>query len=171
MKLVQKYFAPTILFICLTSITNILAQVEKFNDPLLDKLSGNWKMKGVVREDSVEYKTECKWTLNHQFFLLHMLDINNPPRFEAVVYIGFNNDKKNYVVHWLDQFGGSYSETLGHGNSNGDSIKILFNYPYGYFRDTFTYLTDKEQWHFLLEDKNEDVEWQKFAEYTLIKEK
>jgi Protein of unknown function (DUF1579) len=169
MKLHQKFFVLIILFFCFTSITNILAQVEKFNDPLLDKLSGNWKMKGVVREDSVKYDTEGKWTLNHQFFLLHMRDINNPPGYEAMVYIGFNNNKKNYVVHWLDQFGGTYSETLGHGNSKGDSINILFNYPDGDFKDTFTYLANKNQWHFLLEDKNKDGTWQKFAEYILEK--
>jgi len=171
MKLNQKSFIPIILFIFLNSITNALAQVEKFDDPLLDNLSGNWNMNGVVREDSVEYKTEGKWTLNHQFFILHMRDINNPPGYEAMVYIGFNNDKKNYVVHWLDQFGGSYSETLGHGNSKGDSIKILFNYPDGDFKDSFTYSATKNQWHFLLEDKNENGEWQKFAEYILKKEK
>ncbi len=51
-------------------------------------------MKGVLGADSVTYKAEGSWVLNHQFFNLKITEISTPPKYEANIYIGYNNQKK-----------------------------------------------------------------------------
>jgi hypothetical protein len=50
-------------------------------------------------------------------------------QYEARVYIGYDSTSKNYVVHWIDMFGGRVSETLGHGTREGNSIKAGVQLP------------------------------------------
>lgn len=42
-----------------------------------------------------------------------MKDVSSPPNYEAMVFIGYDNTSERYVVHWIDVFGGRFSETLG----------------------------------------------------------
>ena len=121
-----------------------------FRDELLDTLVGDWKV-------SVKFKTRTaentEWVLNHQFLLLHMKDLNTPPQYEANIYIGYDNTSDRYVAHWIDVFGGRFSETLGYGTSNGNSINVVFEYPDGPFLNTFTWSKDKNSWTFLIQQK------------------
>jgi hypothetical protein len=45
-----------------------------FQDDLLDKMTGQWKLTGTIRGQTVEYKVEAQWTLNHQFLQVHEKD-------------------------------------------------------------------------------------------------
>jgi hypothetical protein len=49
--------------------------------------------------------------LDHQFLRLEMKDVATPPAYEATVYIGYDKTGERYVAHWLDVFGGRFSET------------------------------------------------------------
>jgi hypothetical protein len=40
---------------------------------------------------------------------------------------------ERYVAHWIDVFGGRFSETLGYGKRAGDEIDFIFEYPDGPF--------------------------------------
>ncbi len=55
-----------------------------------------------------------------------MKDVNIPPQYEALVFLGYDNASERYVAHWIDVFGGRFSETLGYGTRSGDSIKFIF---------------------------------------------
>src|ERR1041385_1837462 len=51
-------------------------------DDLLDELIGNWKLTGKVGNRIVENTVKAEWVLNHQFVLVHMKDVSNPPTYE-----------------------------------------------------------------------------------------
>jgi hypothetical protein len=82
-----------------------------FQDPLFEQLTGTWTMAGAVRARPATYSLRVEWTLNHQFLRLEMRDVSEPPAYQAAVYIGYDNTSERYVMHWLDAFGGRFSET------------------------------------------------------------
>lgn len=84
-----------------------------FHDQLLDGLTGEWKVKRSIRGQVVDSTVRASWVLNHQFLRLDMTDGKRPSEYSAEIYIGYDDAKKSYVVHWIDTFGGSFSETLG----------------------------------------------------------
>src|SRR3954447_15321599 len=131
----------TVLCICFGSVVTSPALGQEpadgrnriFRDELLDKLVGTWKLTGKMTGRTVENSVRAEWVLNHQFLLVHMKDVAVPAAYEAMVYIGYDNASERYVVHWLDNFGGRFSETLGYGTRFGNSIKFVFEYPDGPF--------------------------------------
>ena len=115
----------------------------------------------------MENRVKAEWVLNHQFLLVHMNDVNSPPNYEAMVFIGYDNTGARYVGHWIDVFGGRFSETLGYGKRSGNSIKFIFEYPDGPFHNTFTWNPETKSWVFLMEQKDRTGKWAVFAEDTL----
>jgi hypothetical protein len=140
-----------------------------FNDDLLNNLVGAWKLKREIRSRTAENTVTVEWVLNHQFLRIHMKDVKKPPTYEAMVFVGFDNTSERYVVHWIDVFGGRFSETLGYGTRSGNSIKFVFEYPDGPFHNTFTWTPETKSWRFLMEQKNKAGMWVKFAEDTLTR--
>lgn len=140
---------------------------EIFKDDLLDNLVGEWrlvrKMQGRISENVVK----AEWVLNHQFFRIQMRHVENPPAYEATVFIGWDPTQERYVVHWLDVFGGRSSQTLGHGTRNGNTIKFAFAYPEHPFVNTFSWNPGTKNWNFLMQQKNPDKSWSVFAEDSL----
>src|SRR5881394_3380340 len=136
-------------------------------DDLLDKLAGNWKSTGKIGNRAVEYQITSDWALKHQFLEVHMTDAANPPAYEARVFIGYDNASERYVAHWIDVFGGRWSETLGFGARSGNSIKFVFEYPDSPFHNTFTWNPETKSWIFLMEQKSQTGKWGVFAEDTL----
>jgi hypothetical protein len=73
-----------------------------------------------------------------------------------------------YVVHWLDIFGGRFSETLGFGQKNAeDSIRFRFEYPGAPLHNTFTRNPSKGTWSVVIEQKDEAGKWTLFADEHL----
>lgn len=140
-----------------------------FDDALLEKLSGQWKGTGVVMGDSVTYRITTGWELMHQFLLVHMEDVAVPSQYEAKVYIGYDCPSERYVVHWLDNFGGRFSETLGYGVQDGPSINFRFEYPDGPMINRFQYDEGSGNWHFHITSKNEKGVWITFGDIYLKK--
>jgi hypothetical protein len=170
----------TLLFICFPLVAALdirvgLAQQPLdgrdhiFQDQLLDNLVGDWKITRKFKTRTAENTAKVEWVLNHQFLLIKMRDMNNPPQYEANIYVGYDNASERYVAHWIDVFGGRFSETLGYGTRAGNSIKFVFEYPDGPFLNTFTWNPDKKSWTFLMEQKDRNGKWTMFAEDRLIR--
>ena len=140
-----------------------------FHDELLDQLAGDWKVSVKFKTRTAENTAVVEWVLNHQFLLIKMKDVNNPPQYEANVYIGYDNASDRYVAHWIDVFGGRFSETLGYGTRSGNSIKFVFEYPDGPFLNTFSWDPNKKSWTFLMQQKDQNGKWTLFAENTLVR--
>ncbi len=105
--------------------------------------------------------------LNYQFLHVHEKGIGSP--YEAEIYLGYDNASDRYVAHWLDIYGGRFSETLGYGTRSGDSIRFVFEYPDGPFRNTFTWDETTKSWRFFLENKDAAGTWKTFADQTAVK--
>lgn len=102
-----------------------------FDDELLDKLSGIWLATGSVGGDKVVYSITAKWVLNHQFMEMELTDTARKAAYAAKVFIGYDCTAHKYVAHWIDNFGGKFSETLGYGIKEGNAITLHFAYPEG----------------------------------------
>ena len=138
-------------------------------DDLLDKLVGNWKSTGKIGNRAVEYQITSDWTLKHQFLEVHMTDAANPPAYEARVFIGYDNASERYVAHWIDVFGGRWSETLGFGTRSGSAIRFVFEYPDGPFHTTFIFAPEPGTWKMSMEQKDKSGIWKMFGEQELRK--
>ncbi len=140
-----------------------------FQDSLLEHLTGTWTMAGAVRARPATHSLHVEWVLNHQFLKLEMRDTGDPPAYQATVYIGYDNTSERYVTHWLDAFGGRFSETLGFGKRSGSAILFVFEYPDGPFHTTFTFNSDTKGWNVLMEDRSSGGSWREFAHYALTR--
>jgi hypothetical protein len=143
-------------------------------DDLLDNLEGQWKLKGDIVGHPGDADLEAAWVLNHQFLRIHEKGLSVIPGrrlYEAEVYVGYDNASERYVIHWLDIYGGRFSETLGYGTRAGSTIKFVFEYPDGPFHNTFTWNPQDKTWRFLLEQKNATGKWGVFADRTATRVK
>lgn len=153
-----------------------------FHDDLLDHLVGKWYVKGtIVGGRPIEHVCDAEWTLNHQFLKVHFLDVGagaraaGRPQYEALVFIGYDNMSARYVVHWIDVFGGRFSETLGYGNHVGDggsadnAIRFVFEYPDGPLHNTFTWNGEAGTWSIVIRQKDEGGHWTSFADELLVR--
>ena len=143
-------------------------------DDLLDNLEGQWKLKGTIVGHPGDADMDAVWVLNHQFLKIHekgTAPIPGRPTYEADIYVGYDNASERYVIHWIDIYGGRFSETLGYGTRSGNGIKFVFEYPDGPFHNTFTWNPETKTWRLLLEQKNENGKWGVFADRTATKVK
>ncbi|MBI3448806.1 MAG: DUF1579 family protein [Acidobacteria bacterium] len=136
-------------------------------DDLLDHLAGKWDLTRKIRGKSARNSVDAEWVLGHQFLEIHMTDAATPPEYEAKIFIGYDNASERYVAHWIDVFGGRFSETLGFGRRDGNSIRFVFEYPDGPFHNTFRWDPAANGWTCLLEQKDGAGRWTVFAEDTL----
>lgn len=134
----------------------------RFDDALLDRLAGRWSVERWIRGEVVRNTLEAEWVLEHRFLRLHYRDVATPPQYEADVYVGWNRARGEYVVHWIDLFGGDFSETLGHGRAAGDSIVLEFPYPSGKFRNTYRWFPATALWTSRGESQDSTGAWRPF---------
>jgi hypothetical protein len=165
------WFRTACSFILLTHLATgqqiIKCDQNYFSDSLLQQLSGRWLAEGDVGGSKVVYNFSAIWILNHQFLELTFADTARKPEYTAKVSIGFDCATKKYVAHWLDNFGGHFSETLGHGVRTGNNIEFRFNYPEGLFMNTFIYDVKRDVWQFQTVSKNAKGGWDIFGDIFL----
>jgi len=144
-----------------------------FHDDLLDNLQGHWKLTGTVAGHPGDAELDAVWVLNHQFLYIHEkgAGVTRGRQYEAHVYVGYDNASERYVVHWIDIYGGRFSEPTGFGTRSGNTIKFNFEYPDGPFHNAFIWNPESKTWRFLLEQKNEAGKWGTFADRTAAKVK
>jgi len=142
-----------------------------FNDPLLEKIIGTWAVTGQIGGDNITYNFNASWELNHQFIVLTFADTAKQPQYTAKVFIGFDCISERYVAHWLDNFGGRFSETLGYGKKSGQSIEFRFEYPDGPFINKFIYDNKANTWQFHCTTKNNKGIWVTFGDMYLQRTK
>jgi hypothetical protein len=150
---------------CLVLATAANAQGPKgaVEDPFLDNLVGRWDIERKMRGTVVHNALDVEWVLQHRFVRLHMKDVADPPKYEAMVLIGFDPAAGRYVAHWADVFGAQYS-AIGYGKRSGDAVEFVFQYPEGPFYNTFTWNPGSRTWKMLLENGGGDGKRSLFAE-------
>jgi hypothetical protein len=145
----------------------------EWRDDLADRLTGQWKLTGQVMGRDAHHEVEADWVLNHQFLRLHEKTEASAPtserRYEAIWFLGYDPVSDRYVLHLLDVFGGRFSETLGYGTRDGDSIRFVFEYPDGPFHTTYRWRPETGTWQWLMEQKDKEGKWTNFADFKLAR--
>jgi hypothetical protein len=136
-------------------------------DPYLARLEGDWDMVGTVRGKPVRQHGEAHWVLKKGWLCLSIVDSASPPAYEASVYLGFDKHTRDYIAHWLDQFGAAGARVVGAGQREGETLVLLFPYAEGAFRDTFSFAAGASSGSLLLESQEKDGHWATFASYRL----
>jgi len=142
-----------------------------FRDELVERLPGKWRLRGTLVGEAVDHSVQIDWVLNHQFLRLHekaAAPSKSGLLYEAMVFIGRDNASERYVAHWIDVFGGRFSETLGYGRRDGTTIEFLFEYPDGPFRTSFRWDPEGKSWHWLMRQKTPLGAWKDFLVATLV---
>jgi hypothetical protein len=132
-------------------------------DAFLDNLVGRWDIERKIRGAVAHNSLDAEWVLQHRFVRLHMKDVAEPPKYEAIVLIGFDPAAGRYVAHWTDTFGAQYA-AIGYGKRSGESVEFAFQYPDAPFYNTFTWDPAKRTWKMLLENAAADGKRSLFAE-------
>jgi uncharacterized protein DUF1579 len=144
-----------------------------FQDELLDHMQGSWRLTGTIARSRAEHSAEVDWVLNHQFLRIHEKaagpTAGGRPAYEAMVFVGYDNASERYVAHWIDNFGGRFSETLGYGKKAGNAVEFVFEYPDGPFHTTFRWQPENATWQWEMRQKNSAGQWVPFADMTLTR--
>jgi len=142
-------------------------QINDLRPSILKQLDGEWIAKGKVMGDDVEYNLTVRPVLNFTFSELHMIDVANPPQYEARVFIGYDTASKMIISHWLDSFGPAFSIPHGTGKIDNNTIEFTIPYTDGTFRDRITLNEKEKTWSLLIESFKDSTSWSTFAEYTI----
>jgi hypothetical protein len=137
------------------------AQESGLRHPLVDRLIGEWVLKGEMAGGQVTHDVEFEWVLGGQYLRFHEVarerDATGAPAYEAIVFIGWDAQSERLACLWLDTTGGEglTNGVIGYAVPAGDSIPFLFRFPDGSpFHTTFAYDrgTDTWEWHMDGED-------------------
>ncbi len=167
------------LYICLFISCSLpqwsIAQTESpcakgyLTDTLLNYWVGDWFGSGTVSGQQVGYSVHAEWVLEHQFVLIQLKDTAQIPQYDAHIYFGYNCDENHYSVHWIDNFGAAFSQSLGYGIRDYYSIPLHFDYPEGKMVNTFTYDPVAQTWRSSSVYLTQENTWAKFADITFTK--
>ncbi|MCL4838942.1 MAG: DUF1579 family protein [Thermoanaerobaculia bacterium] len=141
--------------------------VAETRPPLLAALDGAWRMTGEVQGEAVEYRLAVRPVLGRAFTELHMIDVQEPPRYEARLFLGYDEASRELIAHWLDSFGARASIPHGTGRISERTIEFTIPYPDGAFRDTLTLDPEADRWRFTIDAADGAGGWKRFATYEV----
>jgi hypothetical protein len=166
-------FLSAHLFLAASFLASAQSPPSEWHDDLLDHLLGRWDMNGTVLGRDAHHALEAEWILNHQFLRIHEKTRADAPKseqpYDALWFLGYDSVSDRYVLHLLDTFGARYSETLGYGIRDGNSIRFVFEYPDGPFHTAFLWSPADDSWRWKLEQKDKDGKWAPFADFHLTR--
>jgi len=173
----KKIFAAspliTKLLLALTPVGGGAQTSAAWPDDMLNHMAGTWKLEGKVTGHDAHHEVRADWVLNHQFLNIQERTAAGAPtsehRYEASWFLGYDPISERYVLHLLDVFGGRFSETLGYGTRDGDSIRFVFEYPDGPFHTTYRWFPQNDSWQWLMEQKDKAGKWATFADLKLTR--
>jgi hypothetical protein len=148
-------------------------QQPTLKDSLLDAMTGDWVLSGEITGKPTTHEVSVEWVLNHQFLRIHETSREKTaeglPQYEADVYLGWDSKKSEYVLHWMDVFGGGFS-SVGHAPKQENSIPLLFPSPDGDFHTTFTYDPKTATWQWNMDSEQGGI-LHPFARLKMAKQK
>lgn len=149
-------------------------------DSLLDRLAGQWVLRGPMAGQNVVHDVTFQWVLGGEYLEMHEVSrekaANGQPQYEAIVYLVHDPHTHEYAALWLDNtdYNAFYPAGVGHttavARAAGDSIPFVFTTSAtDHFHTTFVYdrATDTWAWHM----DNDDARGRRpFARVTLTRE-
>jgi hypothetical protein len=144
-----------------------------FQDPLLDRFTGAWVLKGMIAGGDVVHDVTAEWVTGHQYLrfveLSREREEDGMRTYEAIVFIGWDAEHERYACLWLDSTGGSglVNGIIGYAAPDGDRLAFLFDFDdETRFHTTFTYDRKRDVWEWRM-DSERDGSLQPFARVTM----
>ena len=149
--------------ICLVAVSLLLsfaarAQQPCFEDALLDRLAGNWVMKGTIAGAESTHDIIAEWVLGHQYLRIREVSREKAdgggPLYEAIVFLGWDKPSSRYACLWLDSTGGGNlsAQAIGYAGADGDDLAFVFKAGEGeFFYTTFKYIREGDSWEWLMD--------------------
>jgi hypothetical protein len=140
------------------------------DDPLLDKLIGDWNVERKFPSGRIAKNlVHVEWVLQHQFVQLHYHDTAAPPAYEAIVLIGYDSIGKHYICHWADKFGGDYStDGFAPRDEGSNTMEFKFAFHDGELTNRFSFDPQAAAWTSTIR-QIEKGEWKLFCEDTFAR--
>ncbi len=142
---------------------------------LLDRMTGDWVLQGVIGRKQTTHDVHAAWILNHEYIQFHEVsrekNDDGSPAYEAIVYLYFDPKAQEYTCLWLDNTagGGLKAETIAHGKPAPDTIPVVFTLsPTEGIHTTFRYDREKDAWQWLIDNVVEG-KTTRFADVKLTK--
>jgi hypothetical protein len=155
MKILKNLILTVLLLLPVTAKSQQLTQP----DSLLNKLTGKWILNGTIDGQKTIHDIDAQRVLNGQYLEIKEVsrekDTKGKPLYEAVVYICWEESKKQYSCLWLDNTGngGISNGITGSAKQNGDKIELIFKYSDTIqFHTSFLYDKVKDSWQWLMEE-------------------
>jgi hypothetical protein len=119
------------------------------NDEFLDQLVGSWDLRGQMGSTALHPAVEGRWVLDGLFVELRFSELDSRP-YEAVYYVGHNEERGLYVLHLLDSTGVYVApkDTVGIGRLEGAAISFLFGDEAEPFTNRLEWHPGEEEWTF-----------------------
>jgi hypothetical protein len=138
---------------------------KALNDPLLEKLIGDWNVERTFGGGrTAKNVVHAEWVLQHQFVRLHYTDAVAPPKYEAIVLIGYDSIARHYLCHWADNFGGAYSaDGFAVRDEGSNAIEFTFEFHDGKLTNQFAFDPSSQAWKSTIR-QIEKGEWKLFCE-------
>ena len=139
---------------------------------LLDRLTGEWVMTGMVDGEDITHDVEAEWVLEGGYLRLHELsreqDESGRPAYEAIVIISWEEVNGEYKCLWLDTTAntGLDDPIIGIATPSGHEIPFVWTGEESRFHNTFSYDGGADAWRWVLKSER-NGEFALFADVTL----
>jgi hypothetical protein len=141
-------------FLVLLATFSAWGQQPPVNSPLLDHLAGKWTLEGTIAGQKTVHDVSAEWVLGHHYLAVHETSRekqkDGTPQYEAMIYIAWNPQPKEYACVWLDVYGGLAVESIGTASAKENDIAFVFKDEKG----AVTFLND-----FVYDPKTDTWEW------------
>lgn len=112
------------------AVQSAVAAPSSLHDPLLDHLVGTWVLRGNIAGKPVTHAVNVHWVLAHEYIQIRETSQSSTaagaPEYDAIVYIGWNPDLRQYTCLWLDSTGGNGLVGTAFGHAEADAAKLAF---------------------------------------------
>ena len=170
----KKLLQLILLFVLVSPVTVKSQQISQ-PDSLLNNLAGKWVLTGTIEGQKTTHDVDAKRVLNGQYVQIKEVsrekDEKGNPLYDAVIYICWQDAKKQYFCLWLDNTSneGISNQVIGRAKQNGDKIEMVFKFSdANQFHTTFIYDRETDSWQWLM-DGEENGKLQPFARVKLTK--
>lgn len=141
-----------ILMLVLFVVPVTLAQQPPVSSPLLEHLAGKWLMEGTIANKPTQHDIEAQWVIDHHYLRIHEVSrekkANGQPQYEAMVFIAWNEQPKQYSCAWLDVYGGFSVGSIGLAPPAENELAFVFKDDKGEtdFSNDFVYDPKSDTW-------------------------
>jgi len=109
-------------------------------------------MEGTIAGQSTKHDIDAEWVLDHHYLRIHDVSqdkkANGQLKYEAMIFIAWNEQPKYYSCAWLDVYGGLAVESIGVAPPSENELAFVSKNDKGEadFSNDFVYDAKTDTW-------------------------